>query len=403
MKIKALHTADWHVRDSDIQEAEKCLDHVVNIALDEKPDLIIIAGDLTDSQNVKLDSQSTRLIFLTVENLADIAPVVIITGTPSHDGLAPELIAHLGAFGRIRVASLPEQIYLIDGNPASEACENDTVQAVITLFPAVTKKHFESSLKDVPIEEVDREIGRRMGIVMAGFGARANEYDAPHLLVGHWQVGGAYISDHQTLTGRDIEVGIDQVALACADLVCLGHIHKEQRMGENIFYSGSIYRKDWGELDVKGFYIHTIDGGRLESRFIETPSRKLIKIAEDFTTENAPGVEALFACKQEEIESALLRIELIVFQDEAERIDREAIREFYLQAGAADVDIKLIRVPRANVRSERFFEMKTLEDKLAEQAKIKDEPPIAPGILDKAGDLETKNPEQIFAELADID
>ncbi len=83
--IKLLHTSDFHARDKDIEEVEKCLNFLIEKAREENIDLCIIAGDLFDSADIKLDSLSAKVVVKTVSSLADICPVAIITGTPSHE------------------------------------------------------------------------------------------------------------------------------------------------------------------------------------------------------------------------------------------------------------------------------------------------------------------------------
>ena len=113
--MKILHMADIHARDADTEEIEKCLDYIVSLAHREEPDLIINAGDTFDSRNIRLDSQAAKLIFRKFSELADIAPVALITGTPSHDGEAVEALEYINANYSIWVSKRPEQIYLLDG------------------------------------------------------------------------------------------------------------------------------------------------------------------------------------------------------------------------------------------------------------------------------------------------
>ena len=45
-----------------------------------------------------------------------------------------------------------------------------------------------------------------MSGIFAGFGAKSAEFDCPHIAAGHISMGGAYISETQTLIGVDIEI-----------------------------------------------------------------------------------------------------------------------------------------------------------------------------------------------------
>lgn len=403
--MKILHLADIHARDADINEVEICLGHIIYMAKKERPDLIINAGDTFDSQDVKLDSKSTRLIFDVFSELADIAPVAGIIGTPSHDGKAATVLSHIRAEYPVYIAAHPDQIYLYEDGALEHGVLNrmgGPLVAAISLIPAPTKQFFKT---DSDIKGSDFEIAQAMNALFAGFGANVEDLggDIPHILVGHWNVTGSLISETQTLTGVDIEISKDQMALANADLVCLGHIHMHQQIGKNIFFSGSIYRNNYGEMDDKGFYIHEMDSNHYfdNSRFIETPTRKLAKLDCDLTIDGAVEEidSVLYGFEPDDIKDSLLRATFKVYQDEVERVDKEKIEMFYLSAGAKSVDVRIVRIPRENVRSKNILKLKTLREKIIENAALKDEA-VRESILAKADILETASPDDIIAEIA---
>jgi len=405
--MKILHFADTHVRDKDIEECDKILNFLVDQAWELRPDLIIHAGDVFDSQNIKLDSASAKLVFDVLSDLADIAPVIIVIGTPSHDGLSIEVARHIKANHRIYVSTRPEQIYFMPPDIVWEPPPNDFVSiadAVISCMPAPTKQFFQS---EGSIAETDQEIGDAMTGIMAGFAAQAASYDAPHILVGHFQVGGATVSTGQQLIGREIEVSKSQIEAANADLVCLGHIHKSQKIDDEIFYSGSTYPLTYGELEEKGFYVHEIDLNPsvdyLTSTFIKTPTRKLFKSSLDLTAGNADDVlDDIYkqAIETRDIDCADVRLEISVYEDEVDNIGIEDLKaELIVAGGASSVDIQLIRIPRENVRSAALLQLTTLREKIIERAALVREE-VSESILAKADLLESENPDKIFNELS---
>jgi exonuclease SbcD len=407
--MKILHFADSHINDKAIEEIEKCLNFLVETAKAEAPDIIIHAGDVYDAAGTKADSLSAKLSFKIVKELADIAPVVIIIGTRSHDGKIAETLQYIKARFPVHVSTRPEQLYYADGRITDHAGILAPVEAILSLTPAPTKQHFAT---DSDIKGADSEIAQAMSAMFLGFAAQAEPYkDAAHVLVGHWQTDGALISTTQTLTGIDISLSKDQMALADADIILLGHLHLAQEIKPNIFYSGSITGLTFGELEDKGFYIHTFDGKKLtESRFIKTPSRKLIKLSADLT-EDCAFEEldiTLYSESADNLKDAHLRIELKVYQDEAQRVDAEKIKNFFLSGGAKEVDVKLIRVPRENVRSQNILKLTTLREKLKlttlrekliEQASLKKEV-VPETILAKADLLEAETAEKIITSVA---
>jgi DNA repair exonuclease SbcCD nuclease subunit len=405
--MKILHLSDIHARDTDIDEVEKCLGHIVRVAKQERPDLIINSGDTFDSQDVKLDSKAAKLIFRMFSDLADIAPVVGIIGTPTHDGNAAEVLHHIRAEYPVHIATRPQQIYLhSDGEIMDEVVNGYQLEAVISLIPAPTKKFFQTNSD---IKGSDAEIAQAMNGLFAGFGAKYQELvemygEMPHILVGHWNVTGSLISETQTLTGVDIEISKDQMALANADLVCLGHIHMHQLIGANIFFAGSIFRNNYGEMDEKGFYIHEITelsetARSLTPNFIKTPTRKLAKIESDLTVEGSLDEMdiVLYGFEPEEIKDSVLRVTYKIYQDEAAKVDKKEVEDFYLSAGAKSVQVNFIRVPRENVRSQALLKLDTLREKLIENASLKNET-VPESILIKADMLESMTHDDIIAE-----
>ena len=90
--MKILHTADWHI-DANIIEAGRCLKFMVERAPYIIPDLTVITGDMFNSADVRLDTDAARLAMTTVQRLAEASRfgVIILIGTPSHDGLAAQI------------------------------------------------------------------------------------------------------------------------------------------------------------------------------------------------------------------------------------------------------------------------------------------------------------------------
>lgn len=399
--LKIIHSADWHFNDRDHDEIEQCVNFMVTRALEEKPDLFIVSGDITDSQNLKLDSRSAKTICRQFSEMANIAPIVNIIGTPSHDGKSAEILRYVKGAYPIQVSEKPEQIYLIQGGSLVDSSglayvDAAQVKAVITQIPTPTKQYFQA---DSAIEVGDKAISNAMTSLLGAAGVTAKGYRCPHILNGHFQVGGAFISETQQLVGRDIEISADQLAMAEADVICMGHIHKVQQIRENIFYSGSIHRMTFGETEDKGFYIHEISSGNLKSHFILTPTRQKITIREDFTKADIETADG-FVCdyifgNSESLKDAFVKVEFKVWQDESGKINQAEIERSFLDAGVSRADINLIRIPRETVRAARVLTMDRLRDKIAEMATLRQES-VDDSILDKADLLESTTQDELI-------
>jgi DNA repair exonuclease SbcCD nuclease subunit len=384
--MKILHLADEHCRDRDIEEISRIFDFIIETAKLEGPDLIVSAGDMFHSQDIKLDSQSARAVIKFVSSLANIAPVAIVLGTKSHDGNCPEILSFAKGKFDVFVASRPVQTYLEDGFFFDRPAGDRTPDCVVTLIPQPTKQFFRS---EAGIADTDQQIGKAMSALFSGFGAQAAEYNGvPHVLVYHGGISGAVMSNGQVRTGMEIEVSTDQMNLAGADLNLCGHIHKGQQLGDQTFYSGSIYAENVGEDHEHGFYFHEIESGY--HGFVETPYRKVIRFKKNFT-DGTSDISTLTFPQAPigivEFIGAFVRCEYTVWQDEANLISKEDVIEFYRGSGAAEVDVRITRVPRSNIRASTVLEAVGLPEKLVERARLVGEE-VEKETLDLAGLLE---------------
>jgi len=139
---------------------------------------------------------------------------------------------------------------------------------------------------------------------------------------------------------------------------------------------------------------------QIKSRFIETPCRKLTRLKMDFTDKDEGALEldlVLYSLDPEEIEGASIRIDFKVWQDQAGEIDKEAIRKFYMEGDhkAAEVDVRIIRVPRVTVRSAAVLKVDRLRDKLKAMAELKGEE-VCETLLAKADQLEDNQPDELL-------
>jgi len=396
--MKVFHTADWHFREKDHDEIYKCVRFIADKAVEENPDLICISGDMTDSRLLNLDSRSARSIFSIVQSMLDVAPVAIIIGTPSHDGKAALALRACRGEYPILVSDMPGQHgYNKLKNVWCEIVgQGERVDFIVSQIPQPTKQFF---INDMAIKDTEKAIGNAMGSILAAFGIVASKFgNVPHIANGHGQIGGAFISDTQQLIGNDIEVSRTQLKALNADVVCYGHIHKPQDMGDGFFYSGSPTRMNHGETEKKGFYIHHIGDkgtGYTHSEFIKTPAREMVNIKVDYTDNSQviPLHEYLKSMEnmgKDLYRSCYVKWTLKGWQDDLVDISQEKIKRSFLSSGAEHVIINIIRVPRETVRAERVLDAETLPDKLKAMAELRGEE-ITDSILYKAKRLESGN------------
>lgn len=131
----------------------------------------------------------------------------------------------------------------------------------------------------------------------------------------------------------------------------------------------------------------------IESKFVETPARKLATCRIDLTT-NKYSLES-----GDKIKDAAVNIDIEVWQDEADAIDQEKIKNDYLASGAESVEVNLIRKPRENVRSLEVLEKERLRDKVKIRAELNQEE-VSPEILAMCDRLEAEDAQDILSEVA---
>ena len=283
--IKVLHCADLHFDDEPgrLQNTVECCDRILTTAQAELPDLIAIAGDVFE-RGLVLGSPGTLAAIDFVYRCGNIAPVVITSGTPTHDAVnSTEVFNKLRTKHPVYATSFPHQVGLTNEEPRRFIEVNGNVEGkpelslVVSCLPSVTRAGLMAmgslSVDAAAIEcaELLRDLFQAWGIT----NEKANRLGIPTILVGHGTVKGSRLSTGQRVTDPDAEFGIADLRLTKAALICLGHIHMRQQLHDNTFYSGSITRADHGETEEKGFFIHTIAEGEVTSRFVETPARKM--------------------------------------------------------------------------------------------------------------------------------
>ena len=404
MKMKIIHTADWHFKDKDHDEITKCVGFILDYASKEKPDLICISGDITHSKNLNFDSRSSRTILYIINCMLNIAPVAIVIGTPSHDGKAALALRECRGKYPILVSDMPGQfLYNSDARSFDEASKTKILpddQFLISQIPQPTKQYF---ITDLSIEDSDSAISNAMDSIFASFGAVSEKFNTiPHIVNGHGQIGGAFISETQQLTGRDIEVSTSQLKMLNADLIAYGHIHKAQEMVYNIVYAGSPTRMNHGETEDKGFYVHNIgitDGDHPDychSEFIKTPAIYLHDAKFDYTKHDECDdgswtmdiIESMCEGISMDYDDWGCKITITVWQDEAGIISKSDIEKNLLEWGAKRVQVNIVRKPRETVRAEKVLEADTLPDKILAMGDLRGEE-VSQSILEKAAALES--------------
>jgi exonuclease SbcD len=394
MNLRVLHTGDLHFSDNNknglLDDIIKCTDHLIAVAHNVNPDIIVIAGDVCD-EAVVFGSSASLAAARFIQACAGIAPVLIIRGTSTHD--APGSVGLLGELAGsfpIYTTDWPRQVGLLNDGRFSTIVDGTRPRVLVSCLPTVTKANVvAASLGTIQDSSMDTaSLIREMFQGWAIVNQVMREAGIPTILVGHLTVTGSQLSTGQVMTGRDLELTTGDLKLAGCDAYMLGHIHKQQSW-DTIYYCGSITRLNHGETEAKGFYIHDIHDSVVESRFYETPAR----VMKTKRIVGLPTVDTVGDVQQGE----LVRIVYEVAEEDLHKVDEEGIREAALAKGAADVKIEKTIVPKVRVRAEGISRAATLEDKLMRWAETTGAG-ITREVIEKLALLETHEVEDILKQ-----
>jgi exonuclease SbcD len=250
--MRILHTSDWHVgkvlkgRDRE-DEHKQVLADIVGIAEAERPDLIIVAGDLYDT--AAPSPASTRLVTRALSALRRTgAEVVAIGGNhdngPALDALRPWAEA-AGIVLRGSVRDNPDELILTGATAGGEPWRLVAVPFLSQRYAIRAAEMYELTAAEANQTYADH-LARLIGRLCEPFA----EAGAVNLLTAHVTVIGASTGggerDAHTVLGYAVPA---TVFPSNAHYVALGHLHRSQQVIAPcpVRYCGSPLAIDFGE------------------------------------------------------------------------------------------------------------------------------------------------------------
>ena len=281
--LKIIHGADFHL-DSPFAglsperaaqrrgEQRELLDRLAGLAREKQADLVLLAGDLLDSERVfRETAQALRAALAAIP-----CPVFIAPG--NHDFYSPRSVwtsldwpenVHIFRHEQLRAVALPDLGCVVHGAAFVGPDRTSQVLSNVVLPPD--------------------------GLV--------------HLLCLHGDVSGP--------DSRYGPVTREQIGLCGADYLALGHVHQAsglQRQGKTWWaYPGCPEGRGFDELGEKGVLVGTVDKDGADLRFVPLCLRRYHILRADVTDTTPAG--ALAACLPE---TAGLDVCRVIFTGEAE-------------------------------------------------------------------------------------
>lgn len=282
--MRLLHTADWHLGRrlfgiERLTEAASVLREIAEIAARERVDAVLVAGDILDRRIVEPDVLATCLDAF--EALAEVAPVVVVTGNHDDPAFWRPLVRYLEP-RRIVVRSTVREPRDAIVHVTTEGGTLN-VAALPWPDPASLPVVLGASARDA-----HGAYGERLGELVSAYGEalrdarRAN--GGASVLLGHVMVASARAGGGE----RELTLG-DTYAIRRErlpqdlDYVALGHVHLAQRvpgLGGEGRYCGAPMQLDFGEAGVDP-RVAVVDIDANVTRVREVPiltGRRLIRL-----------------------------------------------------------------------------------------------------------------------------
>ncbi len=300
--MKILHTSDWHLGQELMsyqrqEQQEAFLDQLLDIAVAERPDAMVVSGDI---YHQVAPSARVRQLFLqkvmAIHHALPQMTIVVITG--NHDS-ASQIRVHSPLWREFNVHVVGGIARRSDGSADFDrhivAIGADTAHPVgyVAAVPFVAAGSYPNPAGG----QFDaKERVNRFYADLADAVAKRNSGGAPVVLAGHLTVSGAF--DHQL--ADSVVGGIDSIGQDVLqhgfDYVALGHIHKPSTFGDGrMRYCGSPLACSFGEIDYRhSVSIVTLHGHDLpEIREVEIADTAPLTLFPAEPTEFGEAVERL--------------------------------------------------------------------------------------------------------------
>jgi exonuclease SbcD len=247
--MRFLHTADWHAGKllrgrSRIAEQRDVLAEILDIAVREKVDYLLIAGDVFDSPAPPADAELVVLNFLS-ELVRHGIGAVMIGGNHDHP---KRLEALRGLLDPLRVYIRPEAAAPDDGGIVR--LEKNGESAVVAALPWIPDRLLIDTAKMMlPEDQWYAEYAEVAGGFCGGF---ANHFDpkAINILMAHLFVQGADTTASERAIHTSAPFAVSAAYFpASAHYIALGHLHRPQLIAAPApaYFAGSTLQLDFGE------------------------------------------------------------------------------------------------------------------------------------------------------------
>ena len=280
--MKIIHTSDWHIGQTLHQysredEHKYFFDQLRDIVLEEKPDAVVVSGDVFHSATPTVVSQ--RLYYhalVELSQLYDDLQIIVTAGnhdSPSRLEAPRELWE---AFNVTVVGNLDFYKEVENGGLTYDASKiqipikrNGEIVGWVLAVPFLNSGNYPSlSENDGYSNRVFSFYNNLKDNLKLNF-----QYNENHsvIAIGHFMISGVNSNANNKLVGGLESVDVESVArLQGIDYWALGHVHHPQYVGENMRYSGSPFAMTFNED-----YPHSVSVVTIENHNVDVKIREI--------------------------------------------------------------------------------------------------------------------------------
>lgn len=234
--MKLLHLGDLHIgktifKFSMIPDQRHILEQVKNIAVENNVDAVMISGDVYDKNTpsveaVKLfDEFLTKLVKMKLK-------VLIISG--NHD--SAERLSFASSLIEASDVYISKQL---TGDVKKVTFDDEYGNINFYLLPFIRPVDVRSIYPDEKIEDYNQAVAKVVSEMNIDKLQR-------NVILSHQFITNAQVSDSEMLSVGGLD-NVEADIYRDFDYAALGHIHKPQKIAENIRYSGSILKYSFSE------------------------------------------------------------------------------------------------------------------------------------------------------------
>lgn len=286
--MNILHTSDWHIgkrlMDRErLPEQIAALEEIARVCDEREVDLVLVAGDVYDTYMPSAEAEEA--FFHAVKRIAGKRRAVVLVSGNHDDGVRLGAAAPLAAEEGIYLFGAGRDVMPVGGTRGVRAVASGEGYVVIgdekgdRVYLNALPYPNEARLKEEKSDEgYTDKLRRWIARGEAGFSG-----GMPHILLSHLFVAGGSTSESE----RDIDLGgaraVPLSLFAGFDYVALGHLHKPQKLGGTVRYSGSLLQYSFDEQENKQVVLLRTAGEQIVSieEIALSSGKKLVRLEEE--------------------------------------------------------------------------------------------------------------------------